>query len=270
MRIDSYDTDTGGSIQPIANRTITAIDRTSRGITGAGSVNTFAGSVTFSGGAAAFTAGHGIYRAGDYGGNSLNGIRGLVQNADLSTTFLGVTYASQPGLKANVLESAGAPREVTDDLMRQMADMIYHNGGEVDSIRCNTGVMNAIGGLSTSDKRYQVVKGDGPKYVLGWKDGDLLFSYDKAQAVIKKDPQIPARELYFLSLKNSFMKHTLAELDFLDGGGPNGVLHLTPASGGGFEYSWTALVYANFNVSCYYPTMNGIIRDISDAGLAGD
>jgi hypothetical protein len=268
LRFDIYDLDTGGAVQ-LANRTITAIDKVAGGITGAGTVNTYKGIVTFSGGAFAVTAGHGIYRAGDYNGNIMNGIRGLVQDGNLSASFLGVTYASQPGLKSQVLGNAGVPRPISEDLMREMSDLIYHAGGEVSSIRSNTGVMNAVGALSTPDRRYNMVRGEGPKYVLGWKEGDLLFQYDKANAVIKKDPQIPAREMYFLDLKGTFYKHTLADLGWLDKGGSEGVLHLTP-NGVGFEYSWTALLYAAVNISCFAPPWNGVIRDIEDRTLAGD
>ena len=272
MRIDFVDTDTGGTVQGTANHKITAIDRTTRGITGGGAFNTFAGTVTFDGVAESLTAGWGVYRSGDYGGNIINGIRGLVQNGDVSSSFLGKTYASFPGLKAQVLSNSGTPRPLTESLMRQMADEIYHAGGEIEDIRCNTGVMNAVGALQTGDKRYSIVRGEFPKYITGWREGDLLFAYDKATAVIKKDPNIPARELYFLCLKDSFYKHTLADFQFM-GGGKDGVLHLTPNAttpGGGFETSWTAVIYAALNISNYYPPKNGVIRDLEDATLAGD
>lgn len=269
MRLDIVDLDTGGAVQ-VTNRTVSSIDKVSKGITGAGAINTYAGIATLSGAPFSATAGWGLYRSGDYGGNIFNGIRGIVQDGNLSASYFGNTYAANPKLKAQVLANNGSPRDISEDLMRQMADLIYHAGDEIDSIRCNTGVMNAIGALQTGDKRYAVGKGEGPKFRLGWGEGDLLFSYDKQTAVIKKDPQIPAREMFFLALKDTFYKHTLAELGWLDKGGSEGVLHLTPASGGGFDYSWTALLYAACNVSCVRPTGNGVIRDVADVGLAGD
>lgn len=268
MRVDIVDLDTGGAVQ-VSNRIVNSIDRVTKGIVGAGTVNTFAGTATLSGANFAATAGWGVYRSGDYGGNIFNGIRGLVQDANLSTSFLGNTYAAFPKLKGQVISNSGAPRDISEDLMRQMADLIYHAGSEIDSIRCNTGVMNAVGALQAGDKRYPLTKG-GPTYQLGWKEGALRFAYDKADVAISKDPQIPAREMFFLSLKDTFYKHTLAELGWLDKGGSEGVLHLTPASGGGFEYSWTALLYAALNLTCINPTANGVIRDITDPGLAGD
>lgn len=269
MRFDIFDTDTAGTIQ-LTNRTITALDRTTFGITGAGSINTFAGTVTFSGAAATLTAGWSVYRSGDYGGNITNSIRSLVQDGSVSSSFLGVTFATEPGLKANILSNSGTPRAVSESLARQLVDQIFHvGGGTVDQIRCNTGVMNEWAALSTNDRRYSVVQGQFPKFVTGYREGDLLFAYDKATAVIKKDPQIPARTMYFLNFKDSFYKHTLAEMGFLDRGGQEGVLHLTP-NGTSFETSWTAVLYAACNISNYNPSINGALFDLIDPGQAGD
>jgi hypothetical protein len=268
MKVDFVDLDTGGAVQ-VTNRKITAIDRTTRGITGAGAINTYAGTVTFDGAAANLTAGWGVYITGDYG-TACNGMRGLVSNGDLTSTFLGQSRTSQPLLNANVFANSGTPRPISEDLMRFMADAIFHNGAEVESIRCNTGVMNEVAKLSVNQKRYSVIKGEFPKYITGWREGDLLFAYDKAVCVIKKDPNIPAREMYFLCFKDSFYKHTTAEMGWLSKGA-NGVLLPTPSSGGGgYDYSWTALLYAAINQSNYYPLANGVIRDITDPGLAGD
>jgi len=269
MRFDVYDTDTAGTIQ-LTNRTITAIDRSTFGITGAGAINTFAGTVTYSGAAGSLTAGWSVYRSGDYGGNITNGIRNLIQDGTISSSFLGVTYATEPGLKANVLSNSGTPRAYSEELMRTLVDQIWQvGGGTVESLRLNSGVMNEVAGVSTPDKRYPVMKGDFPKYVQGWREGDLVFAYDKATAVFKKDPQIPARTIYAINFKDSFYKHTLAEMGFLDKGGQDGVLHLTP-NGTSFETSWTAVLYAACNISCYNPAINGALFDLMDSGLAGD
>lgn len=269
MRIDVYDADTAGTLQ-LSNRTITAIDRTTTGITGGGTVNTFAGTVTFSGAAASLTAGWSVYRSGDYGGNIAQGIRALIQDGSVSSSFLGVPFATEPGLKANIRSNSGTPRPYTEVLLRTVIDDIFQvGGGTVESLRCNTGVMNEVAGVSTPDKRYPVMQGNFPRYVQGYREGDLVFAYDKAQAVFKKDPQIPARTIYAINFKDSFYKHTLAEMGFLDKGGMDGVLHLTP-NGGSFETSWTALLYAACQISCYNPSINGALFDISDNGLAGD
>jgi hypothetical protein len=263
--VDFVNTDTGGTVQ-VSARQITAIDRTTRGIVGGGAINTYAGTVTFDGAAANLTAGWGVYKSGDYGSGP-NGIRGLVGDATLAANFLGQPRATYPQLNANVSSNSGTPRALTEDLMRQMADQIYHNGGEVEQIWCNTGLMNAYAKTQVSDKRYAIEKGAFPKYISGYHEGDLLFAYDNATAVIKRDPQIPAREMYFLALKNSFYKHTTADLGWLNKGGS--VLLPTPNSTG-YDYSWTALLYAAANISCYFPLSNGVIRDLIDAGLAGD
>lgn len=270
MRIDFVNLDTGGAVQ-VSNRRITAIDKQSFGITGAGTVNTYKGIITYSGAAANLTAGWGIYRSGDYGANITNGIRGLIQDGTVSASFLGNTYAANPGLAAQRRHNSGTPRPLSQALMNALSDDIYHAGGEIDTIRANTGVYDKFGQLSQQEKRYNIVRGGFPKFIQGWREGDLLYSYDKGTVTVKKDPQVPARTMYFLALKDTFYRHTLAEMGFLDGGGKEGVLHLTPSTGGGgYDASWTAVLYAAFNISCCAPPKNGVLEDIEDTNLAND
>lgn len=269
MRFDVFDLDTAGALQ-LSNRSITAIDRTTFGINGGGTVNTFGATVTFSGAVASLTQGWSVYRSGDYGGNIAQGIRALIQDGSISSSFLGVPFATEPGLKANILSAAGTPRAYTETLLRELIDQIFHvGGGTVDSLRCNSGVMNEVAAVSIPDKRYPVMGGAFPKFVQGWREGDLTFAYDKAQAVFRKDPQIPARTLYAINFKDGFYKHTLADMGFLDKGGADGVLHLTP-NGTSFETSWTAVLYAACNISCYNPSLQGALFDLIDSGLGGD
>ena len=153
--------------------------------------------------------------------------------------------------------------------MRQMGDLIWDHGCEIDSIRCGAGIINKIAALSTSDKRYNIVSGDFPKYIQGHREGDLLFAYDKVTATFKKDPQCPARTMYFLSFRDSFYKHTTAELGFLNRGG-NILLPVPASSGGGYDYSIQARLYAACNISNYFPLGNGILEDLEDTTWAGD
>jgi hypothetical protein len=268
MRIDSFDTDTGGTISALNSRKITKIDRTTNGDPGGVGYNTYQGVVTFDGAAANITAGHGIYMEDDYG-YAPNGIDGLIGSEAVASTFLTKSRATYPKLNVNRLHNSGVPRDLTEDLMRQMADQIYFLGGELDAIRCNAGMINAFAALQTSDKRYTVTKGEFPKYIQGHREGDLLFAYDKVTATLKKDPQCQARTMKFLSLKESFYKHTTAPLGFLNQGGSI-LMPIPSASGGGYDYSLTARMYAAANISCIRPGDNGTLDDCKDKTLAGD
>jgi hypothetical protein len=267
MRIDTYDLDTGGAKQ-LDSRKITRIDRVTMGDPGGAGYNTYSGVVTFDGAPATVTAGHGVYLEDAYG-YAPNGIDGLIGSATLAPTFLGQSRTTYPELNTNRLHNSGTPRALSEDLMRQMADLIYDQGGETESIRCNTGIINAYAKLSSSDKRYNVVKGDFPKYIQGHREGDLLFAYDRVTTTLKKDPQCLARTMKFLNFKDSFYKHTTAELGFLNRGG-NILLPVPSAGGGGYDYAFTARLYAALNISNYYPLMNGSLEDLKDYSRAGD
>lgn len=267
MRFDTYDLDTGGA-KGLDSRKITKIDRTTKGDPGGVGYNTYAGVVTFDGAAANITAGHGVYLEDDYG-YAPNGIDGLIGAEAVAGTFLTKSRATYPELNTNRVHASGTPRDLTEDLMRELADLIWVSGREIDSIRCNAGIINAFAKTQSSDKRYGIAKGEFPKYIAGHKEGDLMFAYDKVTATLKKDPQCQARTMKMLALKDTFYSHTSAELGFLNRGG-NILLPIPSAGGNGYDYGFQARLYAARNISCYDPTGNGTLDDLKDKTLAGD
>lgn len=269
MRIGEYDLDTGGTSQwANSPRKITRIDRVSNGDPGGAGYNTFQGIVYFDGAAVTSTAGYGIYPNGTYG-YAPNGIDGLIGSETIAPTFLTKSRATYPELNTNRLHNNGVPRPLSEDLMRQMGDNIYFNNGSLESIRCNAGIINAFANLQSPDKRYSIVRGEFPKYIQGHRTGDLLFAYDDVTVTIKKDPQCPARTMKFLNFKESFYRHTTAELGFINRGG-NILLPLPSVNGGGYDFAFTARLYAAMNISNYFPLCNGSLEDVADFSLAGD
>jgi len=247
---------------------ITKIDQGTKGITGGGVQNTFAGIITVDANVT-IQAGDEIHPKGDYG-TGPNGIVGLITDGSVQPNFMGRDRAvTFPDLNAQRLHANGVVRPVAEDLMREMADRVYFAGREIDSIRCNAGVISAVAALSTNIRRYNVVKGDWPKYIQGHREGDLLFAYDKVTTTFKKDPQCPARYMYFLSFKDSFYKHTSAPLGFLRRGGD--ILQPVVSAGGtGYDYALQARLWALCNLSNYFSPGNGVIEDLKDKSLAGD
>ena len=214
------------------------------------------------------TADSGIYKKDAYAVSPQpNGLRGLVDDSTNQASVHGQARATYEKLKS-VVEDPGVPTALTEQHMREVCDEIYLRGGSVDRIFCNVGVMNAFFDINTGNRRYNMVGGNTAKMVLGYKEGDALFSYDKGSVTIKKDPNIQARTMYFLSLKESFQKHTVKKLGWLDEGGS--ILRLTPNGSDGFNTSWTALISAQTNISCINPYWNGVRRNIKDETLAGD
>jgi len=260
-RIDVYNLDTGGAIQ-LQDRTITAINR---------STNT----VTFSGAAASLTANHGVYKTGDYG-RGVNGIHGLIDNGPITDNVHGQSRTTYPDLQSQVYSAnattPGTPAALTEDRMRVVNDAIWMEGGhDVDQVWVNKGVMNAFFEISTGNRRYTMERSSGTtQFHLGYKEGDALWSYDKGDITIKANPSIPARTMYFVSLKSTFYKNTVKKLGWLDEGGS--VLRLTPSttSGISFDLAWTAIIYAACNISCIAPIWNGRLDDILDHSVAHD
>lgn len=277
MRVQVYDTDTGGTKQGTGGTKtymVKSIDRASKGDPGGAGYNTYSGIVELEevdGGGTLpenFTAGHGVYLKDDYG-YAPNGIDGLIGSATIAPTFLGVSRADHPKLNTNRLHASGTPRDLTYDLMIEACDAMYDFGMELDSIRMNVGVMNKYAALAGQDKRYPIVKGDFPKLIGGYREGDLLFAYDKATATVKKDPQCAPRTALFLAFKDTFYKHTTAELGFLNRGG-NILLPVVSADGTGYDTAIQARLYAAVNLSNKFPLGNARLEDVKDSTLAGD
>lgn len=264
MRLDLYDLDTAGTSQ-WTNIQVIKIDRTQKGDGSGAGYNTYGAQIQLAS-AQVLTAGYSLYLTGDYS-YAPNGIDGLIGSATLASTFLTKSRATYPDLNCQRLHNSGTPRDLTMDLMQQMADLIWVDGNEIDSIRGNAGVLNAYANLHIHDKRYNVVNGAAPKLIGGFQEGSLLFAYDKVTTTLKKDPQCAARTFKFLSLKDTFYKHTTAELGFLNRGG--NILLPVPAVGG-YDYAVQARLYAAANISCFNPRANGSLEDLKDATLAGD
>jgi hypothetical protein len=255
--IDIYDAESGGALQ-LDSRKVTDIDRITR-------------TVTFDGAVASLTAGWHVYKEDSYG-YAPNGLHGLVDDGTNAGSVHGQSRTSYPKLKSRVRGSrATVDGDLTEEKMRQMCDDIYRVGGYVDRIFCNVGGANAYLDITDGDRRYQMTRGKTAQRMLGYVEGDLLFSYHNGNIPIKLNPNLPAREMYFVSWKKSFRKHTLRKLGFLTdsdrGGSP---LHLAPDGSGGFTTSWIAIVCAQQNISCRAPIWNGLLTGWTDKSVAGD
>jgi hypothetical protein len=258
---------TAGVLEGTNPLKILKVDRKPVGISGAGAFNTFAGQITVDL-ATTVSAGSVIYSKGDYT-YAPNGIEGLVTDNTVQNTFLTLNRTTHaPDLNAQRDHANGVPRPVSQEILRSMSDSIYFVGREIDSIRCNAGQINKVASLSVNNLRYNVVSGGYPKYIQGHREGDLLFAYDRVTATFKKDPQCPLRRIYFLSFRDSFNKHTSAELGFLRRGGDI-LMPVVSSGGGGYDYSLQARLYAAKNISNYFPGGNGVIEDLEDT-LAGE
>lgn len=254
MEIDEYTQDTGGTVTANAGIKIVDVDPITR-------------TVTLSA-VASMTQDYHLFKKGSYG-YAPNGLRGSVDNAAYAANHMGLARSSYPKLNSQVLDiySGTTPVDLTEEHMRRVCDLIYRAGGYTDRIMCNLGGMNAFLTITDGDRRYVMDRGKTAQRVLGYKSDDLLFSYHDGNMPFKLNTNIPAREMFFLSWKKSFRKHTLRKLGWLEDDG--GVMHLTPGSGS-LATSSIGIVCAQQNISCVSPCWNGVIRGFKDGSIAGD
>jgi hypothetical protein len=250
--VDMYDADTSGTKQ-VDSATISAIAYGTRVVTLAATDS--------------LTAGWGIYKEDSYG-YAPNGLRGLVDDATYAASIHGQARATYPQLNARVVGSHSNIIPLTEDQMRRMCDSLRQVGGEVDMIRCNLGVFNAFMEISDGNRRWAMERGKTAQRTLGHREDDAVFAYYNSQMPIRVNVNLPGREMYFLSMKKSFRRHTLRKLGWLfDAAGSP--LMPTPGSAS-YSSSWIGVLCAQENISCSAPRWNGVIRGIKDTSVAGD
>ena len=132
------------------------------------------------------------------------GLEGLFDDGDLLAIFEGVTVASDPEFKANLMENSNVNRELSIDLMLAAMDMsAARSHSAVDLIRMGLGQRRKYFGLLSPDVRYapQVLKG-------GYET--LAFSQNAAVEILV-DPVTQPNTLYF-EPKSAIKKYELTPI----------------------------------------------------------
>ena len=194
----------------------TAIDQSASSIR-ISSINPITKVVTFEAGADLYRAYHPLTAAQSYGNSAatvasgsflvrygaraathattnasyeLTGLEGLYDDGTLLATFEGVTVASDPEFKANILSNSSVNRELSIDLMLAAMDMTQARSGlRADIIRMGLGQRRKYFALLSPDIRFQ------PAQLTGGYE-KLAFSQD-ASVTITVDPVTQPNNLYF-------------------------------------------------------------------------
>lgn len=132
------------------------------------------------------------------------GLNGMYDDGTLLAQFEGVTVASDPEFKANIMSNSSVNRELSIDLMLAAMDMsAARSHSQIDLIRMGLGQRRKYFGLLSPDVRYspQVLKG-------GYET--LAFSQNAAVEILV-DPVTQPNRLYF-EPKTAIKKYELTPI----------------------------------------------------------
>lgn len=265
MRIDFYNTDTGGSKQG-ATETISEIDFETRTVT--------------IGNSRSLTAGWGVYQAlttaiSTYGVAPF-GLRAWADDGEFTSTIAGITRSGNPGVNANVITTASGTQPYSEKLMRKAINRIFFACGlEPDEAWTNKGIISEHLNHLVGDRRYTLAPGENvPKYRIGYTEEEIGFQTGGSFIPFKCEGDMPNREIIFLR-KNMFRRHQLRAVNWIgDDSGVDGVARAVllqlPASGGGYELSKIAILLGMTNYGNRMPKSICRVSAIADEELAGD
>jgi len=265
MKVDAYDTDTGGSKQ---GSTLVISD-----------VNIDTRTLTFTA-TASLTAGWGLYRAASTTvsayGIAMNGLRGEADNGPLQATIFGLSRSTYPGLNATVLTAGGGTQPWSEALLRKAAHRAtLRSGAEITDIWTNYGVLSEHLNQTVSNTIYDAGTGPGvPTYDVGYKKLPSLLVNGRS-IPYRIDGVLPAREMILVP-KSILRKHVLRDPSWVGddtgrGGSASPVLMQQPGTAtGNYATAKIAGQGAMMNQTCKMPKQLVRITEIADAELAGD
>jgi hypothetical protein len=170
-----------GVLTDITNRTITAINETTKVVTYSGANGTAAVDDI-------------LVRTGSFR-NEPNGLRNVV---DDGTVLHNIDPDEEPQWKSKVLGNSGNTRALSEGLMIQMADEIRRKGGKVSVIFTSLGVRRAYFNLLVQQRRYTDTK----EFAGGFTG--LPFNYGTEIPVVE-DVDCPPNRMFFLQESHMFM-----------------------------------------------------------------
>lgn len=246
MKVDSYDTDTSGSVQN-SNKEITKLVDATRTATTA--------SLTW-------TANHGLYITGSYG-NAPNGLAGMVDDGTNLTSLHGLSRSTYEEMKSIVSANSGTPRDITEELLQRVAADIFQASGEYPNlVAWNSGIQERYNTLKRGDVRISTATGVGGADT-GFKSGATLIMGDK-EAPIKVFQDIQPRSAYLLNTE--YLERVGDEApDWVSVGGQT----LFPGVSTTYTKSKTGSLSSFFNFAQRRANASGRIDDLVDVQFCG-
>lgn len=205
--------------------------------------------VTYDGADVAAVAGtHGLYRQGNYTAAAQREVTGFGKIIDNDTPLHGVDPATQKKWAANVNESVGVPRALSEGLMIQVVDQIrIAGGGRPTVIFAGLGVRRSYFNLLVQQRRITDTK----EFAGGFSG--LSFSHGQEIPVVD-DPKSPPNQMLFVSEPKVKVYR-------------NKPYHFADADGNVLKWvtnydSWEALLKQYWEIGTSQRNAHGVLRDL--------
>lgn len=254
MVVSAYTADTSGSVRDsLDGITISKIVASTR-------------TVTLASGTYTLVANDHVYLTGSYG-NAPNGIRGLVDDGTNLTTIHGASRSTYDELKSLVLANSGTLRDLTEDLLVDLAHGVRQRSGQnIDLLLMNFGQLAKFYKFVRADRRFNVSGAEVPTYNVGYKKLPTFFVGGQEVEVLPSEDVFP-REVY--GLTTSQIRRIVAQkLDWKTWGSDSNIFQQALVSGA-YALGAQATLYAAENIATYMPAAHGVVQDLFDNELCG-
>lgn len=249
---DSHTIGVGAIRDSLSNRRITAIDEDTR-------------TVTYGGANQTLVAGDGVYIYNSFA-RTVWTLDDLVDDGTNVVTVQNLSRTTYPRLKANVLSNGGVLRNLSEQIILDMALRPRRRAGKrVTVFMSNEGQARKFAEFVVPDRRFLQSGEQDPKYNVGFGDDSLMITAPGVRAKLTINTDIKPRRVYALAWDVMF-HHEAQELDWWDPGG--GILQPSVGSNG-YKSAVDAFIAAVENQGCLMPIACSVAKDLKDA-LSGD
>lgn len=253
MKISVYTADSSGSVRDsLDDITVSKV---------VGSTRT----VTLATGTYTLSANDHVYLGGSYGGKTVNGLRGLVDDGTYLTSLHGASRSTYEELKSVVLGNSGTRRDLTEDLLIDLAHGVRQKSGQnIDLLVMNFGQLAKFFKHVRADRRLNVSGAEVPTFNVGYKKLPTFFVGGQEVEILPSEDVAP-REVY--GITTSQMKRIQAKkLGWMDWGGSIFQQTITSSA---YTLGKQATLLGLENLATYLPAAHGRLEDLYDPQLCG-
>jgi hypothetical protein len=254
MNISVYTADSSGSVRDsLDNIQVDKVTNSTR-------------TVTMATGTYTLVANDHIYLGGSYAGRTVNGLRGLVDDGTHLTSLHGVSRSTYEELKSVVLGASGNRRDLTEDLLIDLAHGVRQkSGSNIDLLVMNFGQLAKFFKHVRADRRLNVSGAEVPTFNVGYKKLPTFFVGGQEVEILPSEDVAP-REVY--GITTSQMKRIQAKkLGWMEWG--SGSIFQQTITSSVYTLGKQATLLGLENLATYLPAAHGRLEDLYDPQLCG-